>query len=58
MKKILLLLGLLVAARAEAKVDVVTTVQTWKYLAEAVGGDRVSVTALVGDNVDPHFVDA
>jgi zinc/manganese transport system substrate-binding protein len=46
------------AARAEAKVHVVTTIQTFKSLAEEVGGDKVEVSALVGDAVDPHFNDA
>ena len=59
MKKLLAVFVLLfAAARADAKVNVVTTIQTFKSLAELIGGDRVSVTALVGDTVDPHFVDA
>jgi zinc/manganese transport system substrate-binding protein len=45
------------STRADAKLRVVTTVQTFKSLAEEVGGDKVEVTALVGDSVDPHFVD-
>jgi zinc/manganese transport system substrate-binding protein len=49
---------LLGAARAEAKVHVVTTIQTFKSLAEEIGGDKVEVSALVGDAVDPHFNDA
>jgi zinc/manganese transport system substrate-binding protein len=58
-RKILLCLAILFgAARAEAEVAVVTTVQTFKSLVETIGGDRVTVTALVGDNVDPHHVDA
>jgi len=46
------------APRAEAKVNVVTTIQTFKSLTEEIGGDKVEVTALVGDAVDPHFNDA
>jgi zinc/manganese transport system substrate-binding protein len=46
------------AGRADAKIHVVTTVQTFKSLAEEVGGDRIEATAMVGDAVDPHFVDA
>lgn len=46
------------AGRADAKVHVVTTIQTFKSLAEEVGGDKVEVSALVGDAVDPHFNDA
>jgi zinc/manganese transport system substrate-binding protein len=45
------------ANRADAKLHVVTTVETFKSLAEEVGGDKVEVAALVGDAVDPHFVD-
>jgi zinc/manganese transport system substrate-binding protein len=47
----------LTAARAEARVDVVTTIETFKVITEEIGGGNVSVTALVGANVDPHFVD-
>ncbi len=47
----------LTAARAEARVDVVTTIETLKVITEEIGGGNVSVTALVGANVDPHFVD-
>jgi zinc/manganese transport system substrate-binding protein len=52
-------LGLLLgtARPADAKVRIVTTVQTFRSLAQEVGGADVEVTALVGDNVDPHFVD-
>jgi zinc/manganese transport system substrate-binding protein len=46
------------AGTAQAKVKVVTTIQTFKSLAQEVGGDKVEVTALVGDAVDPHFADA
>jgi zinc/manganese transport system substrate-binding protein len=56
MKRILFLA--LLSSTAEAKVNVVTTVQTFKSLTELVGGDKVSVTALVGYDVDPHFVEA
>jgi zinc/manganese transport system substrate-binding protein len=53
-----LLLGLLGARGADAKLRVITTVQTLKALADEVGGDKIESTALVGDAVDPHFVDA
>jgi zinc/manganese transport system substrate-binding protein len=58
-KRIILLAAALgvVPARADARLRIVTTVQTFKSLAEEVGGDKVEVTALVGDAVDPHFVD-
>src|SRR5215213_2001274 len=45
------------ARRADARVKVVTTVQTLKVITEEVGGANVDVTALVGPNVDPHHVD-
>src|SRR5215217_2371143 len=49
-------LGATTRAQARGKVNVVTTVQTFKALADEIGGDRVTTTALVGPNVDPHFV--
>src|SRR5687768_6629775 len=45
------------SAEAKVKVKVVTTIQTFKSLAQEVGGDRVEVSAMVGDSVDPHRVD-
>ena len=42
---------------ALAKLRVVTTVQTFRALAADIGGDKVEVTALVGEAVDPHKVD-
>ncbi len=44
--------------RADAKLKVVTTIQTFKVLTEEIGGEKVEVTALVGESVDPHHVDA
>ncbi|MBI4510489.1 MAG: zinc ABC transporter substrate-binding protein [Deltaproteobacteria bacterium] len=60
--RIALILGLLShflvqAPSAHAKVRVVTTIQTFRSLAEEIGGDQVEVTALVGESVDPHHVD-
>ena len=46
------------ALPASARVHVVTTIQTFKVLTEEIGGDHVQVEALVGEAVDPHFVDA
>ena len=64
MKRLLALPGLLaltlsaaVAPRAEAKVKVVTTIQTFKALAQEIGGDRIDAEAMVGEAVDPHRVD-
>jgi zinc/manganese transport system substrate-binding protein len=41
---------------AQKKIQVVCTLPTLKALAEEVGGDRVSVTALAKGDQDPHFV--
>jgi zinc/manganese transport system substrate-binding protein len=46
------------AAPALAKVQVVSTLQDFASIAEAVGGDRVETTALAKGYQDPHFVDA
>jgi zinc/manganese transport system substrate-binding protein len=59
MKRLLLvaaLLGLL-PQRAEAKVRVVTTIETFADLARKVGGDRVEVKSLSRGYMDPHFVE-
>jgi zinc/manganese transport system substrate-binding protein len=63
LKKILALaLGVaalaLVPARAEAKLKVVTTIETLADLARQVGGDHVDVTALSRGYMDPHFIQA
>jgi len=52
-----LLLGSLTAA-AHAKVRVVSTLQDFASIAQAVGGDRVETTSLAKGYQDPHFVDA
>ena len=51
-----LLVGL--GARAEAKLRVVTSIETLADLSRQVGGDRVDVTSLSRGVQDPHFVDA
>jgi len=53
---LLLFAGL--AAPALAKVQVVSTLQDFASIADAVGGDRVETTALAKGYQDPHFVDA
>lgn len=53
-----LALALGVGGTAEAKLKVVTTTQDPAALTEAIGGDRVSVTALCKGYQDPHFLDA
>jgi zinc/manganese transport system substrate-binding protein len=42
---------------AQAKVHVVTTIETFADLARKVGGDRVEVKALSRGYMDPHFVE-
>ena len=46
-----------VASPAQAKVHVVTTIETFADLARKVGGDRVEVKALSHGYMDPHFVE-
>jgi len=60
MKKALLLLASLLAFASPswAKVRVVTTLQDFSSIAEAVGGDRIEVLALAKGYQDPHFLDA
>jgi len=43
---------------AHAKLKVVTTAPDFAAIAQAIGGDRVEVTALAKPTGDPHFVDA
>src|ERR1700744_2232973 len=43
---------------AEAKLNVVATTGDFGSIAEAIGGDAVSVTTLARPTEDPHFVDA
>jgi len=43
---------------AQAKLNVVATLQDFGSIAEAVGGDKVKVTSLARGTEDPHFVDA
>src|SRR3954465_2135275 len=59
MRKLLLALVALVTlgARAEAKLRVVATIETFADLARSVGGDRVEVTSLSKGYTDPHFVE-
>jgi ABC-type Zn uptake system ZnuABC Zn-binding protein ZnuA len=58
MKKILLILtALSLAAPAFATVKIVTSVQDFASIADAVGGKRVETFALAKGYQDPHFVD-
>jgi zinc/manganese transport system substrate-binding protein len=59
MKKLLVLItALLSAAPLFAKVKVVSSLQDFASIAEAVGANRVEVFALAKGYQDPHFVDA
>src|SRR6266550_841553 len=60
MKRLSPLLALLLGASAPAlaKVQVVSSLQDFASIAEAVGGDRVETFALAKGYQDPHFVDA
>jgi len=60
MKRTLLALGLLLllaAAPAAAKVNIVTSLQDFASIADAVGGSRVETFALARGYQDPHFVE-
>jgi zinc/manganese transport system substrate-binding protein len=58
MKKILLILtALSLAAPAFATVKIVTSVQDFASIADAIGGKRVETFALAKGYQDPHFVD-
>lgn len=52
-----LLLCLLLAPLAHAKLNIVATTPDLAALAAAVGGDRVEITTLARTTEDPHFVD-
>jgi zinc/manganese transport system substrate-binding protein len=49
---------LLWAAPLHARLNVVATLPDFGAVAEAVGGDRVTVTSIARGTEDPHFVDA
>src|SRR5262245_37801962 len=46
------------APPAQAKLRVVTTIETFADLARRIGGDRVDVQSLSRGSMDPHFVEA
>jgi zinc/manganese transport system substrate-binding protein len=60
MKRILLpLFGLgLLAATAQAKLNVVATTPDLASIAKEIGGDKIELTTLAKPTEDPHFVDA
>jgi zinc/manganese transport system substrate-binding protein len=48
----------LLAASAEAKLNVVATIPDFGAIAEEIGGDKVKVTTICRGSEDAHFVDA
>src|SRR5207247_3940534 len=60
MKRILLLLAatLTCSFSAHAKLNVVSTLPDFGWLAREIGADKVNVTILAKPTEDPHFVDA
>jgi ABC-type Zn uptake system ZnuABC Zn-binding protein ZnuA len=60
MRNLLVILIFLVASSGPvfAKLKVVTTLQDFASITEAVGGDRVETLALAKGYQDPHYVDA
>ena len=61
MKKILPILGLILDflttnVYAEKSLNVVTTLPDYAFFAKEIGGDRVSVKAIVGGDQDAHFI--
>jgi zinc/manganese transport system substrate-binding protein len=56
--KFLLLAIALVAATAQAKLNVVATLPDFGAIAEEIGGDKIKVTSIARGTEDQHFVDA
>src|SRR5216117_1565116 len=48
----------LIGATASAKLNVVATLPDYASIAEAIGGDKLKVTAIARGTEDQHFVDA
>ncbi|HIJ67163.1 MAG TPA: zinc ABC transporter substrate-binding protein [Planctomycetes bacterium] len=49
-------LGIAAEAANKTTLKVVTTLPDYAFLAEAIGGDRISVTAIVRGDQDAHFI--
>src|SRR5437773_1628372 len=56
--RFLLLVIALVAATAQAKLNVVATLPDFGAIAQEIGGDKIKVTSIAKGTEDPHFVDA
>jgi zinc/manganese transport system substrate-binding protein len=54
----LLFVGAMAASSAEAKLKVLTTIQTFASVAKEIGGTNIEVASLSKGEQDPHFVDA
>ena len=54
----LILTTLLLAASAQAKLNVVATTADLGAIAKEIGGDAITLTTLAKPTEDPHFVDA
>src|SRR6478735_8895667 len=60
-KMVLLMLGSMLvasAARAQSKLNVMTTTEDLASIAREVGGDRITVESMAKGYQDPHFVEA
>lgn len=58
MKKLLLSFCLVIpSVKAFAKISIITASQNLKSIAEAVGGDEISVEAIAKGNFDLHFIE-
>src|SRR5437773_91312 len=53
-----LLLAFFFCSAAYAKLNVVATLPDFAAIAQEIGGDKITVTALAKGTEDPHFVDA
>ena len=55
---VVLLTALTTAGAAHAKLKVVTSLQDFASIAQAIGGERIETFALAKGYQDPHYVDA
>ncbi len=58
MKLYFLLFGFIFHALAFGTLNIVTTTEDLASVTKAIGGDKVSVTAIVKGTQDPHFIEA
>jgi zinc/manganese transport system substrate-binding protein len=55
--RIFVLISIFVSGSASAKINIVTTLPSFAFIAQEVGGDEVEAQSLTKGNQDPHFVD-